>query len=328
MSLTDFLFNGSPPPATTSYGTTTSGLPAWYTDYAQGMMAKANSVASEPFQVYGGPRIAGATPDQTGAYAQTRTNNGSWTGGMNAANGNEAGAAAMNPYAAANGNLTSASQSGSSGMSNYMNPYTQDVNNNLAKQAGLNLSQNILPAIGSAYTQSGQFGSSRMQDSTGQAMQNTQQQLLGQQSQNLNSEFNNAATFSQNDLSRQAQIGQVQGNLTATGQQNLANIGTNQAAMAGQRQNYGLKDAASLDAIGQEQQGLTQQNLNTAYGDFQNQVQYPWQQLSNMNSILKGVQVPTSESKSQTGINSYAYPQSQTGLNSLVSGLSLLNGLK
>ena len=324
MSLTNFIFDGSPPPSTTTYGTTTSGLPTWYTDYAQAEMSKSNAIASEPYQVYGGPRIAGATADQTGAYQATRNNAGSWQGGMNAAGGNETTAASMNPYAAANTNLTSASQSGASGMAGYMNPYTQDVNNNLAKQAGLNLSQNILPAIGSAYTQSGQFGSSRMQDSTGQAMQNTQQQLLGQQSQNLNNEFNNAATFSQNDLSRQAQIGQVQGNLTATGQQGLANIGSNQALMAGQRQNYGLKDAASLDAIGQEQQGLTQQNLNTAYGDFRDQVQYPWQQLSNMNSILKGINVPVSQSRTETAPNL----NMQTGLSSLVGGLSLLNGLK
>lgn len=68
MGVLDFLFQGSPPPSINTYGQTTTDVPAWYNDYTQGLIARANAVAAEPYQAYGYPRLAGLDPAQQQAY--------------------------------------------------------------------------------------------------------------------------------------------------------------------------------------------------------------------------------------------------------------------
>jgi hypothetical protein len=71
MGVLDFLFQGSPPPSVTTYGETTSNVPKWYSDYTQGLISRANSIAAEPYQPYNQARIAGFDPLQTQAYNNT-----------------------------------------------------------------------------------------------------------------------------------------------------------------------------------------------------------------------------------------------------------------
>lgn len=64
MAITNFLFEGSAPPSTTTYGTTTQNLPTWYSDYTQGLINKANAVAAMPYTqnpAYD-PNLYGSTP--------------------------------------------------------------------------------------------------------------------------------------------------------------------------------------------------------------------------------------------------------------------------
>lgn len=68
MAFTDFLFQGSPPPSVTTYGETTTNVPAWYNDYTQGLISKANALAAEPYQPYGQQRIADLDVAQNLAY--------------------------------------------------------------------------------------------------------------------------------------------------------------------------------------------------------------------------------------------------------------------
>lgn len=68
MAFTDFLFQGSPPPSVTTYGETTTNVPAWYNDYTQGLISRANAIAAEPYQAYGHQRIANLDPAQQQAY--------------------------------------------------------------------------------------------------------------------------------------------------------------------------------------------------------------------------------------------------------------------
>lgn len=68
MGVLDFLFQGSPPPSVTTYGETTSNVPAWYSDYTQGLISRANAIAAEPYQPYSQQRIAPYDPLQTAAY--------------------------------------------------------------------------------------------------------------------------------------------------------------------------------------------------------------------------------------------------------------------
>src|SRR6266852_2688403 len=68
-----FLFQGQTPAQGTNYSQSQSNVPTWLQEYTQGILAQANSVASQPYQTYGGPRIAPQTDAQTGA-AQTVQN--------------------------------------------------------------------------------------------------------------------------------------------------------------------------------------------------------------------------------------------------------------
>jgi hypothetical protein len=68
MAFTDFLFQGSPPPSVTTYGETTTNVPAWYSDYTQGLISRANAIAAEPYQPYAQQRIADLDPAQQQAY--------------------------------------------------------------------------------------------------------------------------------------------------------------------------------------------------------------------------------------------------------------------
>lgn len=65
-------------------------------------------------------------------------------------------------------------------------------------------------------------------------------------------------------------------------------------------QGLGYTDAAALGAIGQQQQQLGQQSLDTAYQDFLEQRNYPQQQTAFLNAILRGYAPQANTSTSQT----------------------------
>jgi hypothetical protein len=85
MGILDFLFQGKPPESVTTYGETTTDLPAWYSDYTQGLISRANAIAAEPYQPYGAPRIAPLDIAQQQAYDATRGLESQYAPTMNAA---------------------------------------------------------------------------------------------------------------------------------------------------------------------------------------------------------------------------------------------------
>jgi hypothetical protein len=125
MGALDFLFQGSPPTSVTTYGESTTNVPTWYSDYTQGLISRANSIAAEPYQPYSQARIAGFDPAQTSAYNQTLGLQGQYQPMLdasknaiyNAGSGSSTGAAQpyinkalqYNPYDAASGTLGQAS---------------------------------------------------------------------------------------------------------------------------------------------------------------------------------------------------------------------------
>ncbi len=77
-SFTDFLFEGKPPQSVTTYGQTVEGTPKWMSDYTQGLIARANAAAAEPYIPYGGPRIAGFEEEQEQAFGLAKENIGAY----------------------------------------------------------------------------------------------------------------------------------------------------------------------------------------------------------------------------------------------------------
>lgn len=360
MAIMDFLWQGQPPPAATQYGVQTAGIPTFISDYTQGLLAKANAVAAEPYQVYGAPRIANFTADQNAAFDATRDAAGSWKpgveGGMNlmqqAATQNPlqqiqplaTQAAGMSATGAAQPFMTAAATPSYQNVQNYMNPYQDAVVDRIATLGNRNLTENILPGMGDVFTRAGQFGSRGMIEKFGNAMRDTQEGISAQQSQALAGGFNMATQAANTDAARMAGIGQTMGNLTTADQgqlgnlaqlqgnmasitqNNQMNLGTNMGALGRATQAAGLTDAAALEGIGQTQQNQTQKNLDLAYQDFVEQRDYPKTQVGFLNNMLRGVPAPTSTTSATTGTNNpSAYAPSP--LQSLVQSVSLAGAL-
>lgn len=322
MSLSDFLFNGSPPPSVTTYGSTTQGLPQWYSDYTQGLAAAGNAIAAEPYTAFGGPRIAGFTQDQIDAQTKGKADIGAFTPALVSGIGTVQNGAEANPLDAASPFLSAASQSAPSVIGDYMNPYTDSVVNRIGELGGRNLQENLMPAIGDQFTRAGQYGSTAMQATTGRALRDTQESTLAAQANALNTGYGQAMTAAQGDLSRIGNLGQVVGNLGSANQSNLINAGTQIGNLSSLGQTMGLKDTAALNDIGAQQQGLNQNNLNTAYSDFIEQRDYPKAQAGFLSNLIRGMQMPISSTTTQT------QPTTATsGLAGLASGLTGLSAL-
>ena len=171
--------------------------------------------------------------------------------------------------------LTAAGKQAYTGISNYMNPYQQNVMDVIAKQGARNLSENLLPQVSDQFIKAGQFGSNRMGEFGSRALRDTQESILAKQSELANQGYSQAMANAQTDLARQAtlgqtagqlasqqaqayqNVGQTQGQLTAQQQQNLATIANQQAQQAGQQQQLGL--TAAKDVQGAQTTDATRQ---------------------------------------------------------------------
>lgn len=357
MGALDFLFEGRPPKSVTTYGQSVQNVPVWLSDYTQGMIARANAIAAEPYQPYGGPRIAGFSPTQNAAFDMTVANVGKFDPYIKQAlstTSNLPGQGALNqamnyiPEAfentateAAQPFVNQASQRLPEGVGNYMNPYVENVINRAGELAGRQFREQIMPQISDTFTGAGQFGSSRMREITGRAERDMAEGLQGQAQAALADAYSKAGEQFQADQGRMGALAQLSGNLASAdaatklqGSQLLGQLGSyagdlglrqgQQLGALGQLgQSMGLKDAAALEAVGMQEQQLGQRNLDLAYQDFLEQRDYPKSQVDWMSQIIRGLPpsaVPTSTTTSSTGPASVYQPSPLAQLASLGAG--------
>lgn len=305
MGVLDFLFEGSPPPSTTTYGSTVSNMPQWLSDYTQAIIARANTQAAEPYQQYGGPRVAGFTDDQNNAFDVIRNNIGGWNDEFEAGKqATQGGLSQAMPY------FQQAGQSTPSQIQQYMDPYVGNVIDRGTQLANRNYQENIEPAISARFIGGGQSGSTAHQYETNRAARDLTEGVQSNAMSALSQAYQTAGTQFQNDASRYAGLGTSVGSLGLQQGRDLAGLAT-------QEQSLGLKDAQALDASGQEQQQQTQKNLDTAYGDFQSQRDYPRQNVDWLNNIVKGVPSQNTTQTSSTGPGSSFQPSPISQLISL-----------
>lgn len=259
-----FLFSNNPYP--TVSGSSTTSAPAWLQSWLSGGLQKADTALNEPYQAYTGPRVAGTTADQTAAYNLTRANTGAFQPMIDQGNN----------Y------LTQSGQAvGQSDINQYMNPYDDAVTDRIAALGQRNLTENLLPNVNATFLSAGQgIGSSRNADFTLRALRDANESILGQQASTLQSGFNTALGAAQQQKTNELNAGTQLGNLASTGQ------------------SVGLKDAAALQAIGQEQQGQTQKSYDQAYSDFEEQKNYPLDQAKTALGLIQGL--PTSTTTGTT----------------------------
>lgn len=146
----------------------------------------------------------------------------------------------------------------------YMNPYTQALNDEMARLTGRQINETVLPGIGAAAIGSGNFGSQRQAQVTGQTIRDIMADLAGKQLGLTSGAYNTAITAAQADLNRATQAGQGLGNL-ATEQQQIAQ--------------GGLKSLQNLGTVEQTQ--------------AQNVLDYPMQQATAFSKLLSGQAVPS-----------------------------------
>jgi hypothetical protein len=251
-------------------------LPEFYTNYLQDVANLGTGAIQQ-----GG--VAGFSPLQQQAFQMAP--NAAFSGAQTAGN-----AASL---LGASGTTAAPSLVGG-----YMNPYTTNVVDEMARLQNQNIQRSVLPALRGAGVGTGSFGSTRQANATGQTLAEMQRNLTGQQYNALYSGYGDAMKAAQTDLNRQMQAGQGLGNV-ATEQYN---IGTG-----------GLK---TLSDLGAQQQALGQKQLD-----------YPMIQAQNLAKLFP-MTVPTgktTQTVAPTDIKQLApSPLSQIG--SLLSSVgSIIN---
>jgi hypothetical protein len=199
-----------------------STLPEFYTNYLQDVA----NLGSNAIQQGG---VAGFSPLQQQAFQMAP--NAAFSGAQTAGD-----AASL---LGAAGTTAAPSMVGA-----YMNPYTTNVVDEMARLQNQNIQRSVLPALRGAGVGSGSFGSTRQANATGQAMSDMQRNLLGKQYEALYSGYGDAMKNAQTDLNRQLQAGQGLG------------------SVAQQQYNIGTGGLDVLQKLGTQQQELGQKQLD------------------------------------------------------------------
>lgn len=328
-SISDFLFNGQAPKSTTTYGTNVQNLPQWYSDFQQGIAAKGNSIAAQPYEAYGAPRIAGFNQDQTNSFNLTRNGMGAESnkiyGSME-----RAGAAGQNADSLgdAKGYLDRSNQRGYEAVDRYMNPYNDAVTNRIATMGARNLQENLMPAINSDFIRAGQYGSTNMMGEVGKALRDTSDGIIAEQSKVLQQGYSDAMGYNQNDLQRFGQLGQTAGQLSNSDSQMQLDSAKVSGALGTMAQDARYADINALGEVGNSLQDQTQSNLDLAYKDFNAQKNYQADQLGWVNNLIKGYAMPTSSYKSDTAPLDGAEYQPGALTSALGAGMAAYGALK
>lgn len=289
--------------------TTTGERPAWYDQYAQSIADMGGVLAQEDYTPYQGPRIAEFTPEQQQAFANVKDAQGMWKPYV------DQGLAALNT--AQGGLNTMANMTTQAGTfdrptfdNTYMDIYSQPMREMqaVADRVGQRNFQNTtLKGLNDNFTGSGQFGTGRHQilgaDAASQAQAQIEEAKAGIGMDATKNAMADYLSWSKQQGSMGNQMGTFAGNQarTATDLMNFG-LGTQNAAMA---------DASALGNIGAQQQQANQQNLDLAYNDFQQQQNFPWQQLDKWNAAVQGSSPP-----------SYQVPAATTVSNPWAAGLA------
>lgn len=336
-----------------SSATTATAAPTYYTDYLSNLASKGtaagnavNSAAWDPnalqqqsfsnvaanvgnylpgLQTAGQTLSNAAATDITGA-AQPYLQAGTTTGGLSQANPYLQAGTTTSGLSQANPYLQAGTQSAADLVGNYMNPYTKNVVDQIAKANQQNIAQNLSPGITAGAVGGGQFGSQRGANALSMGISNANLGALTQQATALQSGYSDAMKQAQQQLANQLTAGQTAGNLqnvsnanqvaagTAAGNlQNAANqnqvaagqvagnaanqqgqLGVSaaqqQAAQAQQLQTQGLADTNALATVGQQQQTMAQ-----------NKQLMPLDVLGKQAAIMSGAQLPMTTTQTMTG---------------------------
>jgi len=262
------MFQGSPLENITTVKSTQDTVPQYVTDYQQDII----NLGKNAVQQGGVANLSPLTQQAMNMAPQV-----AFAGATSAGTGQDL--------------LTQAGYTGSNQIvQNYMNPYTKNVVDEMARLSNKNQRENIMPALDAGSIATGNFGSGRMANVQGQTLADIQAALTGQQYGALSKGYTDAMSAASNDLNRGVQAGSA---LNNTAQIQNA-IGTS-----------GLKSMADLG-------GLAQTNE-------QAKLDYPMAQASKFSELMRQQDIP----KGQTGATTAPGSQGQYGMSGLQEMIAL-----
>lgn len=314
----------APAPAPTSQTVTNTSIPEYARPYVETMLGQSQALTDinqNPYQNYGGQRIAEFNPVQQNAFQEAI---------------NRQSASQMAPASG----LAAASGMGSLGIAGQMagagQQYNQMATNPFAQQAFMSpYIQNALqPQLAEMQRQYAITGQQEQGRATGAgAFGGTRQALMQAENQrNKNMAMNQAIGLGYQDAFKAAQQAQQFGaNLGLQGYQGaLSGLGqaSQAASTLGQLGQTQFAQESALNAerqkIGALQQAQAQQALDLGYQDFLKQKNYPYQQLAFMSDMLRGLPL------SQSAQSQYTAPPSMAsqlgGLGTTALGLYGMSG--
>ena len=244
------IFNPQVNPNVTQTQTAQTTAPDWYSNFLSGLNTSGQAAVNQ-----GG--IAPASTLQNLAYSTAPTAIG-------------AGAPALAQANAAAGNV--AATPTSSLIGDYLNPYTQSVVKSIGDLGTQQFREFTDPAMTSYGVATGQFGGSRAQDIRAKAARDAAMNITAQQTQAMNTGYNNALTAAQNQQNLGLNTANVLGNLSS------------------QAQSQGIGGLNALSTLGGQQQTLSQAERN-----------YPMTALQNYANLIGGQNVPTGTTQTVTG---------------------------
>lgn len=317
------------PEQTTQNIYTQDKLPAWVQPYYETLATSAQDAAFNPYDSYGGQRIAGFDQMENAAMqgiGQLALSGGPSYGRDAATMYGQAGAGYQNMagqfgnlgggfgdggnygsvYNRA-GNVGSFSDMSPDQMQSYMNPYTQNVTNVMEREAR-RMGDQQMSELGSKAAAGGAFGGYRHGLGEQNVSRGVRQDVNDIRAQGLERAYGQAQNMFNSDRNAQfrgmdTQMNALQGGINSLGQQGnmyqgMGNIAGGMGRLAPQEQDMLLQRMNALQGAGQQRRGLNQASMDMGYQDFLNQRGYGQEQMSWLGSILG--QFPHQSNRQQT----------------------------
>ena len=209
-------------------------------------------------------------------------------------------ATAYQPGLTAAGQTAATSAGGLTGsrIAALMDPYQRQVVDEMARLQQQNIQRSILPSLRGAFVGRGDLGSQRYATATGQTLADMQRNLTGQQYGALSQGYQEALKAAMQELDLQNRAAQTQ------------------AAIAGKEQELGLTGAGALTKAGAERQAFEQAKLD-----------YPMKQATSAAALMRGFQIPTTQTTTEVGPQTEGYYQ-KSPLQQILGVLSTLGAIR
>lgn len=264
-NLFDWLFE-----PTKSTSSSTTSVPEWVSQAGKSNYTLASGIAQQPYQAYGAPRVAGFSPDQTSAMDTLRTTQ---PRALTLPAGGYRPPRLVDNIPGAEG-----AAGGAGSIADYENPYTENViNRGIAKmREAANIGQQN---INNQQHMSESFGDARHGLQSEELERDLIKEVGDFSGQQYAQGYDTAQQLRESDINRLMSSQ----DLARADQQDL------------------LTWLDSLFKSGSNQQDLTQKSLDTAFGDFTRQQNYPKEMLDVLTAALTGTPSNTTKTTTEPG---------------------------